>query len=323
MLDTPIRTAFALASLALSLSVVGCGGGSPSTTPTVDTSAAIVMTTDDQAAKDIAAIAENTHGRTVSAAEETSTQTPQAAKPTSFDRAAVASFAALEQELGGTSGIAVAAVGPRAEPSTVGTLRHGSAWSTMKVPVAMATVAAGAGASDDMARAITASDNEAAERLWSSLGPPAQAGPVVERQLAAAGDTRTRVQTERIRPEFTAFGQTDWTLGQQARFVAGMKCVPSAAPVLELMGRVESDQRWGLGTVDSSARFKGGWGPGPDGHYLVRQMGIVTIHDVPVSIAIATKPTDGSFESGTRNLTRIAQWVRSHLNVDGLSARSC
>ena len=49
----------------------------------------------------------------------------------------------------------------------------------------------------------------------------------------------------------------------------------SASYVLQLMGEVVRGQRWGLGTSGVSSRFKGGWGPGPDGRYVVRQFGLL------------------------------------------------
>jgi hypothetical protein len=42
----------------------------------------------------------------------------------------------------------------------------------------------------------------------------------------------------------------------------------------DLMGQATADQRWGLGTLPG-ARYKGGWGPSPDGRYLVRQIDII------------------------------------------------
>lgn len=60
-----------------------------------------------------------------------------------------------------------------------------------------------------------------------------------------------------------------------SRLAAG--CVgeqESAELVLGLMGEVTSDT-WGLGATGLHAQWKGGWGPGTDGRYLARQMGIL------------------------------------------------
>ena len=62
-----------------------------------------------------------------------------------------------------------------------------------------------------------------------------------------------------------------------SRLAAG--CVGSPASrelVLNLMGEVSSDT-WGLGSAGVPARWKGGWGPGTDDRYLVRQMGTLSV----------------------------------------------
>lgn len=226
------------------------------------------------------------------------------------------SFAQLAAQLGGSSGIAVTPAGRGGSPETAGELSGGVAWSTMKTGVAAATFARGTPDGSTQAllrRAITASDNAAAEQLWSQLGAPPQAGALVQAQLRAAGDNSTSVQTERVRAGFTAFGQSQWSLANQARFTAGMTCTSAGRSVLQLMGEVVSDQRWGLGSAGVSARFKGGWGPGTSGGYLVRQMGILTVRGHPIAITIATLPSDGSFGSGTSNLTQIAKWFVAHV----------
>ncbi|WP_354698730.1 hypothetical protein DSM112329_04423 [Paraconexibacter sp. AEG42_29] len=226
------------------------------------------------------------------------------------------SFGALASSLGGTSGVAVMPAGRGGTVQTAGSLQTGVAWSTMKTGVAAATYAKGTGGSSAglLSRAITASDNSAAESLWSNLGPPSQAGALVEAQLRAAGDVSTSVQTQRVRSGFTAFGQTQWPLAGQVRFTAGMTCTGPGRQVLALMGQVVADQRWGLGSAGVSARFKGGWGPGSGGGYLVRQMGILRIRGHQVAVTIATQPADGSFGGGTRNLTAIAKWVVAHVD---------
>ena len=207
------------------------------------------------------------------------------------------SFEQLERELGGRSG---AVFGD--PPIAVGSLESGAAWSTIKVPLAIAALV---GRPDvDVERAITESDNDAARALWARLGPPEVAAAAVERVLAAAGDNETRVETEVVRPPYTSFGQTQWTLAAQQRFAAGLVAMPEAEPVLELMRRIVPEQRWGFGAVVPDAAFKGGWGP--DDRHLVRQFAIFD----GVAAAIANEPEDGTYETGAANLTRIAEWVR-------------
>src|SRR5665811_2381113 len=88
--------------------------------------------------------------------------------------------------------------------------------------------------------------------------------------------------------------------------------------VLQLMGEVESGQRWGIGAVGLPAQFKGGWGPGPGGGYLVRQMGIITLaNGSRIGLAIASEPADGRFETGTANLTALARWAVANVKAKG------
>ncbi len=167
-----------------------------------------------------------------------------------------------------------------------------------------------------LTEALTASDNAAAEALWTSLGPPDVAAAAVESILAATGDTSTRVETQVLRPGYTSFGQTDWSLAAQAQFIAALPYLPSSGLVRSLMRQVVPDQRWGLGTLGPDAEIKGGWGPDPAGRHVVRQMGIVRLpkgHSLAVSLA--TIAADGTFEAGTANLTNIAQWLAARDQV--------
>lgn len=232
------------------------------------------------------------------------------------------SFARLAAELPGAEGVAVAPLGRDGRVQRLGTLESGVAWSTAKVPVAMAAIAAGRGSDADLRQAITASDNAAAERLWTALG--SGRAEAATAQLRAAGDRTTAIESERLRPGFTAFGQTDWSVADQARFAAGMACTAEGAQVLGLMDAVVAGQRWGLGSAGAAdAQFKGGWGPGivpgrADG-WLDRQFGVLTIEGRPLAVAIATSA--GSHEAGTGALTRLARWVADHVDVSGLPTR--
>lgn len=223
------------------------------------------------------------------------------------------SFAALERELGGSSGVAVSELGVGRPVAQAGSLSSGPAWSTIKVPMAVAALRQGAAAAA-APPAITASDNAAADRMWQALGGGQAAGRAVEQVLRDAGDTQTRVQTRKIRPAFSAFGQTDWPLDRQQRFIAGLACIPQGPEVLGLMGQVIPSQRWGLGAVGRDAQFKGGWGPDPQGRYLVRQIGVIRLAGGRrLAVSMATIPADGQMITGTRNLTRIAAWVVEHV----------
>ncbi|WP_131811900.1 hypothetical protein [Mycobacterium mantenii] len=161
-----------------------------------------------------------------------------------------------------------------------------------------------------MTAAITESDNAAAESLWESLGDPPIAAEKVENVLSEAGD-HTRVQSQRVRPPFTAFGQTDWSLTDQAKFISFATCDHRDDPIFELMGQIDASQSWGLGNI-SQARFKGGWGPQVSGNYVVRQIGVIPVADERTAVAIAVQPPSGSFDDGTKELTEIATWLSQH-----------
>jgi hypothetical protein len=239
-----------------------------------------------------------------------------------------ASFRSLERSLGGSSGIAVSGVGRGQAVQRVGSLSSGVGWSTMKVPIVMAVLTRDRGrpssaTRDLMRRAITASDNNAALALWDGLGGGSAAGGAVTRMLRAAGDSTTRVQTRQVRPPYTPFGQTVWPLASQLRFVAGLPCLSHASQILQLMGEVISSQRWGFGTI-AKARFKGGWGPGTSGGYLVRQMGLFRLADgTRIAATMATLPANGDFGTGASHLSRIARWIYRHVDSSAVPAKHC
>ena len=225
------------------------------------------------------------------------------------------------KELNAQVGVAIKPVGSDQDPIVLGDLQTGKAWSTMKVPLAIAALheQQSPTVTDTMVAAITESNNAAAEQIWASLGDPDTAAHKVEAVLRQAGDP-TRVESTKVRPEFTAFGQSDWALANQVRFISYAACQDSDEPILNLMGQIEPGQRWGLGTI-AETRFKGGWGPSPTGQYLVRQMGVLTTPSGQAAIAIAAQPASGTFNDGTQVLTKISAWLTHHLGM--LPAGEC
>ena len=232
-----------------------------------------------------------------------------------------ADFARLETKLHAVAGIAVSAVGNGQAPIMLGDWEHGPAWSTIKVPLIIAALRQEnpPTVTDAMTAAITESDNAAAESIWASLGDPVTAARKVEAVLRQTGDSTT-VQSQKVRPEFTEFGQTDWSLTDQARFTSVAVCDSANAPVFALMGRVQPDQRWGIGTVPG-AQFKGGWGPSPTGSYLVRQLGVLPAPNGRIAVALAAQPASGKFDDGTAALDEMASWLTAHLGA--LPAGQC
>lgn len=241
--------------------------------------------------------------------------------------AAKAGFQRLSATLGGRNGIAVSALGFDKPVYHAGDLTTGVAWSTSKVPVSMAIYDAGLARqqASNLRSAITVSDNAAAMRLWDALGSGEKAAQLADDELRSAGDDTTQVQSQTLISGLTPFGQTMWSLTDQARFTAGMPCTQAGAQVLGLMNQVDPSQRWGLGSAGVPFQLKGGWGPGinpgQSGGYFDRQMGVLTLMgNKPVAVTIATLPADGSHETGTRNLTQIAQWAAK--NIDPAQATS-
>lgn len=224
---------------------------------------------------------------------------------------------------GGHAGVALAvpgADGEAAAPQVAGDLESDVAWSTSKVPVAIAAVrqarAADASIQANVNAAITVSDNATAEALWAGLGDPATAAAASTTVLRDGGDAVTTINAERIRPEYTAFGQTPWALPDQARFGAHLTCLDGAGPVVEAMGAIADDQRYGLGAIPG-ARFKGGWGPDESGMYQVRQFGTIAVDGGEVGVAIAARPADGTYATGQAMLTEIAAAVHRHMPAGG------
>lgn len=194
------------------------------------------------------------------------------------------------------AGVAVGALagGP---VETRGELRESRAWSTMKVPVIVAAIASGRADWDAIEAAITRSDNDAALRLWDRLDDGAAE---VEAVLRRAGDDDTRLEREPDPRGYSSFGRTVWSLTAAVAFYGALargELLPDedSGRVLDAMGRIVPEQRWGLGRVPG-IRFKGGWGPSelPGGGYEVIQVGIAG----PTVIAIAARAE--AFEAAKR-----------------------
>lgn len=229
------------------------------------------------------------------------------------DAKLAASFAALEKQLSAPVGLALVPVGG-GDVVTFGDQTVGVAWSTSKVPLAVAAERKN-GATDAETRAIVNSDNAAAETLWESLGTPDQAAAAMTAVLREGGDEHTTVPATRLRPEFSIFGQTRWALTDAATFAGNLPCLRGTKHVLSLMENVAGNQQWGLKAIGNrTSAVKGGWGPTEGGGYLVRQLGVLTMRDGrQVGVAMSTQTTAGSMEPGTAVLSAVGQWMSKHL----------
>jgi hypothetical protein len=252
---------------------------------------------------------------------------------------AEASFVALQAQLGGQVGLAVAPLG--AGPiQTLGDFQTGHAWSTMKVPV-LATLlydderqqqVLSAQGHSDAALALEQSDNAAAESLFSAVeqahGGLDGASTAVQQMLSNAGDQTTAINTTPNNQGFTTWGQSQWSTTGEILFYRALArgCLlgpHDTAYVLKLMRNVTDSQRWGAGAAGYPTTiplaFKAGWGPESTGGYLVRQTAIVGSGSHGYVVSMIALPSDGSFSGGVSIITSLATWAREHLalNADG------
>jgi hypothetical protein len=216
-----------------------------------------------------------------------------------------AAFDEFSSAVPAKTGIAVVPVGGRLV--SMGRWSSGVAWSTVKVPLAIAALSEGNAAL--VSRTITQSDNNAAEELWSQLGDSAT--NLVQSVVRAAGDPTTVVESRRLRPEYTPFGQTRWSLADQARFAAGLSRVPQASRIIDLMRDLAPAHRWGLSAKGFAA--KGGWGPGIADDYLVRQFAVIPTGSATIGVALAAEVGDGGYEAGVEVVNLLTDWLVERL----------
>jgi hypothetical protein len=220
-------------------------------------------------------------------------------------RALESSYHELSGTVPATIGVAIAAVDGTCLLS-LGIWSTGVAWSTIKVPLAIAALRAGVASRELVAQTIAQSDNAAAEELWSGLGAPIEAAQQVQAVIRDVGDATTEVESRRLRADYTPFGQTQWSLVRQAQFAARLPLIPDASGVIDLMHNLCPDHRWGLAAKGFAA--KGGWGPGIYNGYLVRQFAIVPTEAGHIGVALAADAQDGVFETGIDVLNDLTDW---------------
>lgn len=189
------------------------------------------------------------------------------------------------------------------------------AWSTVKVPIAIAALRTRPEQRVDAELAITISDNDAAERLFASSGTEDV------NTVLAEGGVGTKVNDVLLRPGFSTFGQTALSVSEEAVLAGQLACIEGADPVLEMMGRVDSSQAYGLGAVEGT-RFKGGWGPDTSGSYQVRQFGLLPRNDGTLApVALTALPGDGAYATGQAMLTHAA--IALAAQTQSLPAAEC
>lgn len=201
--------------------------------------------------------------------------------------------------------VGVAILGPEG-PLHAGKLNEEGAWSTIKVPIAGAVEeklrhaeahgqpAPRAAMEADMDAAIHYSDNDAAFRLWMYVGDGSDrtASYKVRDYMHRVGDP-TNAAKQFEDGVYVGFGAIKWKLTDQVKFMNGFRCMNGSDKVLERMGHIIPEHRYGLAKI-KGAQFKGGWGPEPDGRFIYRQLGLVPGPDGEMTpVAIMVIPNDG------------------------------
>ncbi|MFF3646065.1 serine hydrolase [Streptomyces sp. NPDC002564] len=158
---------------------------------------------------------------------------------------------------------------------------------------------------------ITASDNEAARRLWSDLGHP-----YLARFLDRVGTTATALGS------YGRWGLTRTTAADQMRLLGvltGARAVlrPGArAYGLRQMAEVRRDQRWGVPAGmprGVRAHLKNGWLPRATLGWRVHSVGAFTGEGRTYRIVVLSHGNP-SMAYGVRTVERIAQAVHRGLN---------
>lgn len=178
---------------------------------------------------------------------------------------------------------------------TAGDNRPEPAFSTMKVPLAIAALRQSQAFYPDAEAAVTRSDNPAAHRMFGQVPTAGYEGVI--REAGARTTTPAGYQMGTL-----------WTTSDQAEFASGLRCVAGHEPVLDMMGRIVDYQHWGLGRI-GGARYKGGWNYHEGGH-LARQFGLIPGPNGDIAVAITAHSPKG-YEGSFAMLDELA---------DGLSA---
>ncbi|QDZ42848.1 hypothetical protein [Corynebacterium sp. sy039] len=191
-------------------------------------------------------------------------------------------------------------------------------WSTIKVPLVMAALHNNSGENNQQIvawaqQAIRDSDNEAAQKLWESLGDPETAAAAVEAEIAQAA-SYAEVPALPPREGYSSYGQSTWSLVDQVAYISH---IPRDAQVIALMGDIRVGGGYGLGTIPG-AIYKSGWGPDEAGRYGVRQFGLIPHPDNPQqysAVALCAQAPSGTYEDAQQLLTQAVQEIYAHLEL--------
>lgn len=247
-------------------------------------------------------------------------------------------LAGIAAGLPGRVGMMVTAPGGPGPQLLFGDLAAGPAWSTINLPVAERVLDDGEGPSgiDERARtqieaAITRPDSDAGTALFSRLASthrgPAGASRAIEETLRAAGG-ESPVISARGPDGPSGIGQGEWSLAAQSRYMAALAggCVSDKASrrfLLAKMAPAAERDAFGLGSIGERARWISGWGVGPGGKALARQIGVIDTGGGPIVVALAALPADGSLDTGKAMLNELADRLASRFAGQALRERPC
>jgi hypothetical protein len=242
-------------------------------------------------------------------------------------RALTHSFARLQsRSLHGQVGLVVEPCAKQAKQSRLklrfGSWRTGPAWSTAKVPVVIWGLRHQPSQyTTHLAElAIRYSDNVATSRLRAMLGSQPQASSRLDSILSQYDSSSPATNSN-----LNGFGLMNWSLANQADFMAGLSQTsnPASLTTLKLMKQITSTQRWGLGQIKQrglTVRFKGGWAEHGDSGWktgqaggLARQMGIITNQAGQCWAVALASESSSSLAQAQADLSKMAHWLENVL----------
>ncbi|QGU04499.1 hypothetical protein CETAM_06165 [Corynebacterium comes] len=207
----------------------------------------------------------------------------------------------VNDEHGGRIGIAVA-TGEGVVHS--GLSGNSWAWSTIKVPVAMAADDRGLATEELIEASISSSDNDAAYQL----------SVLIDGDYGNLRHAPTLADPP---------GETKWRLADQAQFAVLLPCTDTAGTTYGAMGEIVEWQQFGLANIPG-AHFKGGWGYDTDTVYTLRQFGTADVDDGVVGLAIISHPDDGSHASAEEILDEVGSRLKELLDAHSIGpAATC
>jgi hypothetical protein len=147
--------------------------------------------------------------------------------------------------------------------------------------------------------------------MWEGLGGDgSSAADVVTQVLQDGGDETTRVMSIGNGQRLTS-GLTQWSLADQATFVASLPSLAGADTVWGDMALTKGDASAGVGLeIFAGARTKAGWGSAAPGGPVTRQFGMIPVgNGLCSAVAIGTDRNGRAFDT----LTLIAETIANHL----------